>query len=148
MLILINPTHTNISSAPEYRGLRFPFVGVRQFWRVLADGGLIGKKLAYGLPLKRDWKFTDTEALVKELRRRHLFLTDAVKCCYPHSNYPPKKIFEYHKRFTAEEIRMVKPQRIIAFGSRTFQFLTGENIHLTQYWHQRKKNTYHERYPS
>jgi hypothetical protein len=39
--VLINPTHLNISTHPEYRGPRFPFIGVRQFWRILHRAGLL-----------------------------------------------------------------------------------------------------------
>ena len=31
MFVLINPTYRNISSAPNYKGPRFPFIGVKDF---------------------------------------------------------------------------------------------------------------------
>lgn len=56
MLVLINPTHRNLSSHRKYTGPRFPFVGVRQFWQVLAEGNLIDKKITNNLPLKSERK--------------------------------------------------------------------------------------------
>ena len=92
MLILINPTHRNISSAPDYKGFRFPFIGVRQFWKVLADGGLVNKKVAYDLPLRAEWSGEHTKLIQNELLKNKLFLTNIVKCCYGHSAYPDKKV--------------------------------------------------------
>ena len=45
--ILINPTHLNISTRPGYRGPRFPFIGVRQFWRILHRAGLLGEEVLH-----------------------------------------------------------------------------------------------------
>ncbi len=67
MLILVNPTYRNLGSASEYQGNRFPFIGVRQFWRVLADGGLIDKKVAFNLPLRTAWNSGHTKQVQNEL---------------------------------------------------------------------------------
>jgi hypothetical protein len=85
MLVLVNPTYRNLSSDPEYKSARFPFIGVRQFWKVLAGGGLISKTAAYDLPLRSNWKRGHTEKLQRELLKNKLFLTNMVKCCYDHS---------------------------------------------------------------
>ena len=39
----------------------------------------------------------------------------------------------------AEEIRIVKPRKIIAFGGLVYKTLTGKNIKLTEYWNGHKK---------
>jgi hypothetical protein len=124
MLVLVNPTYRNLSSAPDYKGLRFPFIGVRHFWRVLADGGLISKKVAYDLPLPVKWKKEDTEKIKRELVENKLFLTNVVKCCYNHSEYPQKQVVKSHLNLLEEEIGIVKPRRIVAFGGLVYKTLT------------------------
>jgi len=126
MLILVNPTYRNLSSAPDYNGPRFPFIGVRQFWRVLADGRLISKKVAYSLPLRSEWNREHTEAVQKELIKNRIFLTNIVKCCYNHANYPPRKVIEDQLRILEEEVSIVKPKQIIAFGELVFKTLTNK----------------------
>jgi hypothetical protein len=133
MLILINPTYRNLSSDPKYTGIRFPFIGVRQFWKVLADGGLINEKIAYSLPLRSEWRDEHTEEIKKELINNKLFLTNIVKCCYNHGFYPKKEVVEEQLKILREEIRIVKPKRIIAFGAFTYKTLTGKNIKLSNY---------------
>ncbi|MEW6407467.1 MAG: uracil-DNA glycosylase family protein [Patescibacteria group bacterium] len=134
MLILINPTYRNISSNPKYIGPRFPFIGVRQFWKVLGDAGLINKKIACKLPKRQDWSKTHTKQIQNELLKNKLFLTNIVKCCYNHSSYPDKRVIEAQLRFLKEEIKIVRPKKIIAFGALVFKILTGESIHLSNYW--------------
>ncbi|MBX4211237.1 MAG: hypothetical protein KW806_00330 [Candidatus Yanofskybacteria bacterium] len=130
MLVLINPTYRNLSSHPDYIGPRFPFIGVRQFWNVLGDGGLIAK---LQLPLRADWKPEHTKLLQTELEKNKLFLTNIVKCCYEHSAYPEKEVIADQLKLLAEEIRIVKPKRIIAFGTLVHKTLTGETIKLRDY---------------
>jgi hypothetical protein len=41
MFIFINPTHRNITSKPEYKGPRFPFIGTTDLLKMFADAGLL-----------------------------------------------------------------------------------------------------------
>lgn len=134
MLVLVNPTYRNLSSDPEYKDVRFPFIGVRQFWKVLADGGLIDKDVAYELPLRKDWNGNHTEQVKRELIRNKLFLTNVVKCCYDHSAYPSDRVIKVQTKILAEEIKIVNPQKIVAFGGLVYKVLTGKSIKLSEYW--------------
>ena len=138
MLILVNPTYRNISSDPEYRGTRFPFIGVRQFWKVLSDGGLIDKRVAYKLPLRKNWSEEHTEQIKKGLIRNKLFLTNVVKCCYDHSAYPSNRVIKDQTKILVEEIRIVNPKKIVAFGGLVYKILTGKNIKLAEHWNKQK----------
>ncbi len=144
MLILINPTYRNLSSDQEYKGMRFPFIGVRQFWKVLADGGMIDKKVAYQLPLKKDWNNNNTKQIQQELIKNKLFLTNIVKCCYKNSSYPDKKVIQDQLKILSEEIKIVQPKRIITFSSLVFKILTGKNVKFYQYWNHQKIHKNHE----
>lgn len=138
MLILVNPTYRNLSSDPKYKGVRFPFIGVRQFWKVLADGGLIDEKVAHELPLREYWGGEHTEQIKQELIRNKLFLTNVVKCCYNHSAYPDRKAVKDQIKMLADEIRIVNPKRIVAFGGLVYKTLTGKNVKLSEYWNSRR----------
>lgn len=140
MLILINPTHKNLSSHPEYVGFRFPFVGVRQFWQVLADGGLINKKITNKLPLKLGWQAEHTKLMQEELIKNRIFLTNIVKCCYDNSAYPDKIVIKDQLKILSNEIKIVKPKFIVAFGALVFKTLTGNSIVLHEHFKDFSKN--------
>lgn len=141
MFVLINPTYRNISSDPQYRGDRFPFLGVRQFWRVLADGGLVNRKIAFGLPRRLEWTRTHTEQIKNELVKNKFFLTNIVKCCYCHSAYPHQKVITNQLKLLGQEIDIVKPEKIVAFGGLVYKTLTRETIKLSDYWKNGNKKS-------
>lgn len=120
-LVLINPTYNNISSQPRYAGLRFPFVGVARFWRVLTDAGW--------LPPVSD----DPRALHKLLSDRGIYLTNLVKCTSPHGNYPQREVFSYHWPLFQKELEIVQPQNIVAFGILPVKYLTGQTIKMRDF---------------
>lgn len=134
MLVLINPTYKNISSAPGYGGPRFPFVGLRQFWNILGKAGLIQE---LELPSRSGWQDEHTQLIQKEIKRNRLFITNIVKCCYDHPDYPAREVIEHQKDILKEEIRIIQPRQIIAFGALTFKALTGLPIKLSEYWSER-----------
>ena len=134
MLVLVNPTHRNLSADPagvHAAGPRFPFIGVRQFWRVLAAGGLIDRKIAASLPPRAAWRPEHTDLVRRELVRRRLYLSNIVKCCYPHGDYPAPEVVRDQLGLLGEEIRLVRPRRLVAFGALVLKTLTGRNIKLS-----------------
>lgn len=140
MLILVNPTHRNLSSHPDYIGPRFPFIGVRQFWKVLAEGGLIDKKVTDELPLRADWDNKDTKNIQKELIRNKLFVSNIVKCCYDHSEYPENNVIKDQLNYLSQEIKLVNPKKIVAFSGLVYKTLTGKPVKLSEYWSQPTKS--------
>lgn len=139
MLILVNPTYRNLSAHREYYGPRFPFIGVRQFWRVLAEAGLISRGVAHNLPTSSYWRDQDTWAIQSELMQNSLFVTNIVKCCYSHSKYPIQSVIDMHLEYLSREIQIVKPKQIVAFGGIVFKVLTGYSIVLSEYWKDSSK---------
>ncbi|MDE2001479.1 MAG: hypothetical protein KGI60_02850 [Patescibacteria group bacterium] len=139
MLVFVNPTHRNTSADPSYRGPRFPFIGVRQLWRVLADAGLIDRKKAAALPPRKEWTAADTATIQQELVKHKLFITNVVKCCYDHSAYPERDAVRHHLDLLGEEIRIVRPKTIVAFSGFVYQTLTGQSVKMGEYWKDGQK---------
>jgi len=134
LLLLINPTYRNISSNQDYKGPRFPFIGVRSFWRILGDAGLINPKLSESLPPASRWKIKHTLSLKQEILKNNLFITNIVKCTFGHSSYPTQDYFEYYKEILKNELEIVKPRYIITFGQLSFKFLTGKNLTFSSFF--------------
>mgnify|MGYP001560785031 CR=1 FL=1 len=147
LLLFVNPTYRNISSRAGYRGPRFPFIGVRQLWQILAAGGLINKSVALNLPNAKNWSAEHTLKIQRGLLNNRLYLTNIVKCCLPHGNYPEIGLIKANLRHLRPELRIVRPKLILAFGGLVFKTLTGKNIKLKEYWSGRdktEKETYRE----
>lgn len=131
--VFINPTHTNISSRQAWHGRRFPFIGVTHFWRIFSDTGWVAKKVIENIS-KNSWTEDEAEHLEKDLVKRGIYITNLVKCTFPHSDYPVRKYFKYHLPLFKRELEIVEPNAIIAFGGLTIKHLTGQNLVLKNYF--------------
>lgn len=131
--VLINPTHRNISSRPGYSGPRFPFIGVRQFWRVLHRAGFISDETVAAVN-ERSWLPDTTQKALSDLRRHSVYLTNLVKCTMDNPDVPSKAVFDEDWPLFLREMEIIRPKRIIAFGSLTFEVLTGSKVALRTYY--------------
>ncbi|OGY58498.1 MAG: hypothetical protein A3H06_02135 [Candidatus Colwellbacteria bacterium RIFCSPLOWO2_12_FULL_44_13] len=136
MFVLINPTYRNISSAPNYKGPRFPFIGVKDFWNVLYRAQLISEDLIERINNK-DWGDTTKEKVRSEFMKKSIYLTNLVKCSANHSDYPSRERIDEQLKLFKKELRIVNPKKIVSFGLLPFEELTGVKIKLKDYW----KNT-------
>lgn len=140
-LVFINPTRTNISSAPDWKGGRFPFVGVTRFWQILADSGWIaeGAVAKFG---NFGWNEDAIKLLEEDLQKKGIYITNLVKCTYPNADYPKKGVFDYHLPLFEKELKIINPKAIISFGGLTTKYLTGENLIFKKYFENPKSLRY------
>ena len=137
--VLINPTYRNLSADPAYEGPRFPFIGVRAFWRVLNRGGFLSDDILRIVD-RRPWTQETTRAVLAELKRQSIYLTNLVKCAQPHANVPGREVFREDMPLFTREMVVVDPARIVAFGQLTVRVLTGLNLRLGDYYKSVRSN--------
>ena len=129
-LVFINPTHRNRSSHPSYAGSRrYPFIGVRHFYRFLADAGFLKQKTVAPL-YERGWQLSDERRIEADLARHQIYLTNLVKCAQPHPRYPSADAICAQLPLLTQELRLVSPRYIVAFGGVSIKALTGTAILL------------------
>ena len=131
--VLINPTYRNISAAPHYKGPRFPFIGVRQFWRVLHQAGFFSIQTLHKVE-EKPWSLLTTAAVLKELQRQRVYVTNLVKCAQNHPRVPSRTALQEDLPLFAREMQLVRPKRIVAFGRLTSLALTGHELSLGRYY--------------
>ncbi len=132
MFVFINPTCRNITSKPYYKGPRYPFAGTKEVWKVFAEAGILEKTALKITENVWDNKaVTDTLKIVKDSGN---YLTNLVKCTGSDGNPPKKEQIDYNKNLFFEEIDIIKPENIVAFGVLPFKGLTGKTIKLSEYF--------------
>mgnify|MGYP001595541937 CR=1 FL=1 len=142
LFIFINPTHLNISSHKKYKGeRRFPFMGVRHFYKFLSDVGFLDRRIIEPM-YKRGWKIEDEKKIEKSLRKHNVYLTNLVKCSQPHPLPPSKKAIQEQLPLLKREIQAVSPRHIVTFGKIPFETLTDQKILLRDYLKKVRNNTY------
>ena len=142
IFLFINPTHLNISSHKKYKGeRRFPFMGVRHFYRFLADAGFLDKRIIEPM-YKCGWRIEDEKKIEESLQKHNVYLTNLVKCSQPHP-LPPKKIaIQEQLPLLKQEIKTVSPRFIVTFGKIPFETLTGQKILMKDFLKKVRNKTY------
>ncbi len=131
--VLINPTHSNISTKEGYEGPRFPFIGVKRFWKVLHRGGFIADEVIDKVE-RKPWDAATTDLVLRELERHRIYLTNLVKCTGDNPDIPSTSVFEEDFPVFSREMALVQPRHIVAFGQVTFWVLTGQKIKLGEHY--------------
>ena len=132
-LVLINPTYRNLSSKPTWRSYRFPFIGVRHFWKVLSKADIVSENLLREI-YENIWSKEVLKKIIKELEAKGVYLTNLIKCAANNPAYPAKDLIHNQMTLFIEEMNAVRPQRIITFGLLPFEVLTGRSIRLSDYF--------------
>lgn len=142
LFLFINPTHKNISSYSNYEGSRrYPFIGVRHFYKLLSSAGFVDK-IIIGNIYNNGWKTEDEKRIENSLIKNDVYLTNLVKCTQPHPENPTKDIIIQDLPLLYKEIDIVKPTYIVTFGKLTYQTLTNQDIRLKDKLEEVKKGTY------
>lgn len=146
-LVLINPTHRNISSQPDWPLYRFPFIGVRHFWKVFQRAGIFSLALLNKI-YKDDWSKGLLEEIIDELSERKIYLTNLVKCTGDGPEYPSNERIALGKSLLVEELKILKPKNAICFGLLPFRQLTGHSVKLVNCYEQLKRGYVESSAPS
>jgi hypothetical protein len=129
MLVFINPTVRNITAHADWSGRRFPFAGKPKLWHILAEAGFVSSDLPDTIAALGPTP-PMVEQLHDELRQWRLYITNTVKCVDDGSNLPSSARVAAGWPLLQQEIALVRPRRIIAFGLIPFRALTGANVRL------------------
>jgi hypothetical protein len=130
LFLFINPTYLNISSSKNYKGKRrYPFIGVRYFWRLLSQARFIDKTIVNDI-YKHGWQIEDEIRIEKNLSKHGVYITNLVKATQKGPENPSKSVIQNDFALLEKEINIVNPKYIVAFGRLVFQTLTGKEIKL------------------
>jgi uracil-DNA glycosylase len=142
LFLFINPTHLNISSHRDYKGKRrYPFIGVRYFYRLLSEAGFLDKKTINDI-YKKGWQIEDESRIEQSLINNNVYITNLVKCTKYNPDSPSKNIIKQDFLLLQKEINVVLPKYIIAFGKLPLEIITSKNIRLKDYLEKIKDNSY------
>jgi hypothetical protein len=142
LFLFINPTHLNLSSHRDYKGKRrYPFIGVRYFYRFLSEAGFLDKKIIDDI-YKRGWQTEDESRIEQSLINNNVYITNLVKCTKYNPDSPNKDIIKQDFSLLQKEINIVLPKHIIAFGKLPLKIITGKDLRLRDYLAKTRNNSY------
>ena len=89
---------------------------------------------------KKVWTAKDIQFVLQSLKQNDLYLTNIVKCTGSNADLPSVSKIRSQSHLFLEELEIVQPKLIIAFGLLPFKALTRQNIKLKYFFELFKKS--------
>src|SRR3972149_809751 len=110
LFLFMNLTAKNISSSPDWKGLRAPRIGTNNIWTY-------------------DFAFS----VYDELNKKSVYVTNLAKCTQDDARALKDKVFKDYLDNTLKEICAINPLKIISFGNQVSSILLSKKIQVSNY---------------
>lgn len=135
LFLFMNPTARNYSAVPDWGGIRAPWIGTKNVWKIFSALGFLEKdtfnKIQNGD--KDVWTEQFSFNLYHELSTKSLYITNLAKCTQTDAKALKNNVFRNYLQNTLEEIYLVNPIHIISFGNQVSSILLDKNIKVSEY---------------
>ena len=135
-LIFMNPTAKNVSSALTWQGLKAPWLGTKNVWRLLYKLRLFNNsKLIQQIETLRPEEWTEDFAneVYNQVRSESLYITNIAKCTQNDAKHLPDSIYKEYLPLMIEELNFIKPKVILALGNQVNSVLLQKPISVSKY---------------
>ena len=128
--VFMNPTGKNITSSKEWKGIKSPWLGTKNVWKLFYLIGII-KEDTYKtiMSLKpKEWTKEFSKDLYKEVEDNKIFITNLAKCTQTDARGLSNDIYKKYLNLFWKEMNIIKPKKIILFGNQVSSIVLEENI--------------------
>jgi DNA polymerase len=130
--LFMNPTAKNIAADLKWPGIKAPWVGTKNIWKLIYQLGFISDSqfdfIRHAKP--NDWSPEFAKSIYTTLSQNKVYITNLAKCTQDDARPLPNKVFKQYLELTKQEISLVSPLKIISFGVQVSSVLLGKNISI------------------
>lgn len=134
-LLFMNPTGRNITATESWNGIRAPWIGTKNVWKLLYKLKLISleefNKTQKFKPNEWDEEFA--YEIYETLSRKKVYITNLAKCTQDDARPLSNKIFKEYLEIIYKELSLLSPQYIISFGNQVSTVLLKKPIKVSDY---------------
>lgn len=134
-LIFMNPTGRNVSANSKWKGIRAPWIGTKNIWKLLYEAGLLSKDFFGKTQTLKptEWTPKFTEELYSHLAKNKIYITNFAKCTQLDARPLKNGVFHAYRELLLKEIEMIRPKKIITFGNLVSSLLLEKPIKVSEY---------------
>lgn len=138
-LVFMNPTGRNVSAYTNWQGIRAPWIGTKNVWRMFHQLGIISSDIYNLIRSKKsqDWDEDFALYVYEQVAQQGIYITNLSKATQVDARPLPDSIFYSYIDLFKQEVSIVKPDVIITFGNQVSSVLLGTPISVSQW---RKKS--------
>jgi len=132
--VFMNPTGKNVSAQKEWEGLKAPWIGTKNVWKLFSRIGIFDQKLYNQIADKRadDWDYAFAQAVYDEVAKNKIYITNLSKATQLDARHLKDSDFMEYVDFLKKEIEQIRPKVVIAFGNQVSSVLLNESIQVSQ----------------
>jgi len=136
MFVFMNPTARNISSKADWDGLRAPWIGTKQVWRLFKELNFLNKDLFIKIQSLKpnEWNIQLALEIYNDIKNNSIYVTNLAKCTQIDARPLKNSFFKPYIPLLFEEISFIKPKYIITFGNQVSSLILSKSIRVSEYF--------------
>jgi len=137
--VFMNPTGKNVASAKTWKGLKAPWLGTKNVWKLFNAVGVLSDKTYADILSRRpgDWDYDFATRVYGEIAANGAYITNLGKCTQDDARPLPDNVFREYLDLLEQEIEAIKPEKIITFGGQVSSLFLGAPVKVSE---MRKKS--------
>ena len=134
LFIFMNPTGRNIASLKEWNGIRSPWLGTKNIWKLFYNINLLDENIYFDIRNKKpnDWDEEFASLVYEDVKSKNYFITNLGKCTQSDARHIPDYVYKEYLDLLFKEIELIKPKKIISFGNQVSSILLDQNINVSK----------------
>lgn len=140
--VFMNPTGRNIASLKSWKGIKAPWLGTKNIWKLFNKVGLLSDDVYTEIMSKKpkDWDYLFSEKVYKNVKENNYFITNLGKCTQVDARPLSDDVLGSYLKLLLKEIDIIKPKVIVTFGNQVSSIVLGKKISVSQ-----NRKTYYEK---
>ena len=132
--VFMNPTRRNIASSKTWKGLKSPWIGTKNIWKLFYRIGLLDGEIYESIMAKKplDWDEKFADLVYDNVEKHKYFITNLGKCTQVDARILPNSVYTQYLDLLCKEIEIVNPKIIITLGNQVSSIILDKNISVSQ----------------
>ncbi len=129
----MNPPGRNVAADPTWTGLRAPWLGTKNIWKLFYQIGVLPKHIFERTQRlhSSEWTLDFAHEIYQSLADQDLYITNLAKCTQQDARPLPNSVFRAYLPSFHKEMTVIAPQRIITFGNQVSSILLDAPIKVS-----------------
>ena len=140
--VFMNPTGRNIASLKSWTGIKAPWLGTKNIWKLFNKVGLMEDEIYNEILSKKpkDWDYSFSNKVYKNVSDNNYFITNLGKCTQVDARPLSDDVLRSYLKLLLKEIDIVKPKVIITLGNQVSSIVLNKKISVSE-----NRKTYYEK---
>lgn len=133
-LIFMNPTGRNIASLKSWKGIKSPWIGTKNIWKLFYKVNLIDEDIYNKIISIKGSEWTEEFAslVYNNVVKHKYFISNLGKCTQVDARPLSDNVYKEYLELMYKEIDIVKPKVIITFGNQVSSIVLNKKISVSQ----------------